>query len=67
MSNVRLSAYKIADRLIIFSFIHMNRAALAFRCQLDISLACIGIESHQRLRHYSLYGTVIAVEEGDSL
>lgn len=46
----------------VFNAGHMNQAVFAFRRYEDASLSYTGIESHQELRHYGLYDTVIAVE-----
>jgi hypothetical protein len=40
-----------------------NQAVFAFRRYEDASLSYTGIESHEGLRHYGLYDTVVAVEE----
>ncbi len=40
----------------------MNQAVFAFRRYEDASLCYTGIESHEGLRHYGLYDTVVARE-----
>ena len=47
----------------VFNATHMNQAVFAFRRYEDASLSYTGIESHEGLRHYGLYDTVVAVEE----
>ena len=47
-----------------FNSTHMNQAVFAFRRYEDASLSYTGIQSHQGLRRYGLYDTVVAVEGG---
>src|SRR5690606_35999095 len=47
----------------LFNASHMNQAVFAFRRYEDASLSYTGIESHEGLRRYGLYDTVVAVEE----
>ncbi len=44
----------------VFNATHMNQAVFAFRRYEDSSLSYTGIESHEGLRHYGLYDTVVA-------
>lgn len=46
----------------VFNAAHMNQAVFAFRRYEDASLSYTGIESHEGLRTYGLYDTVVAVE-----
>jgi hypothetical protein len=46
----------------VFNASHMNQAVFAFRRYEDASLSYTGIESHEGLRRYGLYDTVVAVE-----
>lgn len=46
----------------VFNAGHMNQAVFAFRRYEDASLSYTGIESHEGLRRYGLYDTVVAVE-----
>ena len=41
----------------------MNQAVFAFRRYEDSSLNYTGIDSHEGLRHYGLYDTVVSAEE----
>ena len=41
----------------------MNQAVFAFRRYEDASLSYTGIESHEGLRRYGLYDTVVAIEK----
>ncbi len=50
----------------VFNATHMNQAIFAFRRYEDASLSYTGIGSHEGLRHYGLYDTVVAVEERPS-
>ena len=45
----------------VFNATHMNQAVFAFRRYEDASLSYTGIESHEGLRHYGLYDTVVEV------
>jgi hypothetical protein len=49
-------------QLKVFNTEQMNQAIFAFRRYEDASLRYTGIESHEGLRHYGLYDTVIAKE-----
>lgn len=46
----------------VFNSAHMNQAVFAFRRYEDASLAYTGIESHEGLRHWGLYDTVVALD-----
>jgi len=46
----------------IFTSTHMNQAVFAFRHYEGASLSYTGIESHEGLRHFGLYDTVVARE-----
>ena len=46
----------------VFNTEQMNQAVFAFRRYEDASLRYTGIESHEGLRHYGLYDTVVARE-----
>ena len=43
--------------------VQMNQSVFAFRRYEDASLSYTGIESHEGLRHYGLYDTVIARDD----
>jgi len=47
-------------RLKVFNTEQMNQAVFAFRRYEDASLAYTGIDSHEDLRSYGLYDTVVA-------
>jgi hypothetical protein len=46
----------------VFNTEQMNQAVFAFRRYEDASLCYTGIDSHEGLRHYGLYDTVVARE-----
>ena len=46
----------------VFNSAHMNAAVFAFRRYEDASLSYTGIPSHEGLRRYGLYDTVVAVD-----
>lgn len=46
----------------VFNASHMNQAVFAFRRYEDASLSYTGIDSHDGLRRYGLYDTVVAVD-----
>jgi len=46
----------------VFNEGHMNQAVFAFRRYEDASLSYTGIESHEGLRRYGLFDTVVALE-----
>ena len=50
-------------RLKVFNIERMNQAVFAFLRYEDASLRYPGIERHERLTHYGLYDTVIAIED----
>ena len=50
----------------MFNTEQMNQAVFAFRRYEDASLPYTGIESHEGLRHYGLYDTVVARDEVES-
>ena len=54
--------FHLLVRLRVFNTEHMNAAVFAFRRYEDASLRYTGIESHDELRHYGLYDTVVAKE-----
>jgi hypothetical protein len=46
----------------VFNAAQMNQAVFAFRRYEDASLSYTGLESHERLRRWGLYDTVVAIE-----
>lgn len=63
ITGLTVEDFKLLVSLGVFNATHMNQAVFAFRRYEDASLSYTGIESHEGLRHYGLYDTVVAVEE----
>jgi hypothetical protein len=62
VTGLTVDDFHLLVRLKVFNTEQMNQAVFAFRRYEDASLRYTGIESHERLRHYGLYDTVIAKE-----
>lgn len=62
VTGLTVKDFDLLVRLHVFNTEQMNQAVFAFRRYEDASLCYTGIESHQGLRHYGLYDTVIAKE-----
>lgn len=62
VTGLTVSDFNLLVSLGVFNASHMNQAVFAFRRYEDASLAYTGIDSHEDLRHYGLYDTVVAVE-----
>jgi hypothetical protein len=62
VTGLTVEDFNLLVSLNVFNSAHMNQAVFAFRRYEDASLSYTGIESHQGLRHYGLYDTVIAKE-----
>lgn len=60
VTGLAVKDFHLLVRLKVFNTEHMNQAVFAFRRYEDSSLQYTGIESHQDLRHYGLYDTVVA-------
>lgn len=54
--------FNLLVSLNVFNSAHMNQAVFAFRRYEDSSLSYTGIESHEGVRHFGLYDTVVARE-----
>ncbi len=63
VTGLTVEDFELLVSLGLFNSTHMNQAVFAFRRYEDASLSYTGIESHQGLRRYGLYDTVVAVEE----
>ena len=46
----------------VFNSGHMNQTVFAFRRYEDASLSYTGIDSHEGLRHYGVWDTVVAID-----
>lgn len=62
VTGLTVEDFNLLVSLNIFNSTHMNQAVFAFRRYEDASLSYTGIESHEGLRHFGLYDTVIARE-----
>ena len=60
VTGLTVKDFHLLVRLKVFNTEQMNQAVFAFRRYEDASLRYTGIESHEGLRHYGLYGTVVA-------
>jgi len=63
VTGLTVDDFELLVSLGVFNASHMNQAVFAFRRYEDASLSYTGIESHEGLRHYGLYDTVVAVEQ----
>jgi len=63
VTGLTVEDFNLLVSLNIFNSAHMNQAVFAFRRYEDSSLSYTGIESHEGLRHFGLYDTVIAKED----
>ena len=62
VTGLTVADFHLLVRLRVFNTEQMNQAVFAFRRYEDASLRYTGIESHEGLRHFGLYDTVVAVE-----
>lgn len=62
VTGLTVEDFNLLVSLGVFNAAQMNQAVFAFRRYEDSSLSYTGIESHEGLRHYGLYDTVVAVE-----
>jgi hypothetical protein len=60
VTGLTVDEFHLLVSLNVFNPAHMNQAVFAFRRYEDASLAYTGIESHEGLRHWGLYDTVVA-------
>jgi hypothetical protein len=60
VTGLTVKDFHLLVRLKVFNTEQMNQAVFAFRRYEDASLRYTGIESHEGLRHYGLYDTVVA-------
>lgn len=60
VTGLTVKDFHLLVSLRVFNTEQMNQAVFAFRRYEDASLRYTGIESHQGLRHYGLYDTVVA-------
>ena len=62
VTGLTVDDFNLLVSLNVFNSAHMNQAVFAFRRYEDSSLSYTGVESHEGLRNYGLYDTVIAKE-----
>lgn len=62
VTGLTIEDFRLLVSLRVFNTEQMNQAVFAFRRYEDASLCYTGIESHESLRHYGLYDTVVARE-----
>ncbi|HRH70592.1 MAG TPA: GIY-YIG nuclease family protein [Flavobacteriales bacterium] len=62
VTGLTVKDFHLLVKLKVFNTEQMNQAVFAFRRYEDASLRYTGIESHEGLRHYGLYDTVVAKE-----
>jgi hypothetical protein len=65
VTGLTVDDFNLLVSLNVFNSAHMNQAVFAFRRYEDSSLSYTGIESHEGLRHFGLYDTVVARESLD--
>jgi type III restriction/modification enzyme restriction subunit len=63
VTGLTVDDFHLLVSLNVFNSAYMNQAVFAFRRYEDASLSYTGIESHEGLRHFGLYDTVVAREE----
>lgn len=63
VTGLTVADFELLVSLNIFNSSQMNQAVFAFRRYEDASLSYSGIESHNNLRRYGLFDTVIAKEK----
>lgn len=61
VTGLTVADFHLLVRLKVFNTEHMNQAVFAFRRYEDASLSYSGILSHEGLRRYGLYDTVVEV------
>jgi hypothetical protein len=62
VTGLTVEDFNLLVSLGVFNSGHMNQAVFAFRRYEDSSLSYTGIESHEGLRRYGLYDTVVAID-----
>ena len=63
VTGLSVDAFNLLVALGVFNSTHMNQAVFAFRRYEDASLSYTGVDSHEGLRRYGLYDTVVAIDE----
>lgn len=60
VTGLSVEDFNLLVSLNVFNSGHMNQAVFAFRRYEDSSLSYTGLDSHEGIRHYGLYDTVVA-------
>ena len=66
VTGLSVDDFHLLVRLKVFNTEQMNQAVFAFRRYEDASLAYTGLDSHNELRHYGLYDTVVARQTNEA-
>lgn len=66
VTGLSVADFNLLVNLGVFNATHMNQAVFAFRRYEDASLSYTGIDSHEGLRHYGLYDTVVAIDDDEA-
>jgi gas vesicle protein len=64
VTGLTVADFDLLVSLNVFNSSQLNQAVFAFRRYEDASLSYSGIESHDGLRKYGLYDTVVAINKG---
>ena len=62
VTGLTVDDFQLLVQLRVFNTEQTNQAVFAFRRYEDASLSYTGTDSHEDLRHYGLYDTVVARE-----
>jgi hypothetical protein len=62
VTGLTVEDFNLLVSLGVFNSGHMNQAVFAFRRYEDASLSYTGIDSHEGLRHYGVWDTVVAID-----
>ena len=65
VTGLSVADFDLLVSLGVFNATHMNQAVFDFRRYEDSSLSYTGIDSHEGLKHYGLYNTVVGVGAED--
>jgi len=63
VTGLTVKDFHLLVRLRVFNTEQMNQAVFAFRRYEDASLSYTGIDSHEGLRRYGLFNTVVAIDD----
>ncbi len=63
VTGLTVEDFNLLVSLGVFNSAHMNAAVFAFRRYEDASLSYTGVASHENLRRYGLFDTVVAIDD----